>query len=204
MKKAVVIGLTGQSGAGKSTVCKMLADANMFIIDADQVAREVLENEKRCLADIILEFGCLYLTTNGTLDRKKLGSFVFANKEKLKKLNAITFPYILKSIREKINDNIYKQDVIIIDAPTLFESGADEFCDKVISIIAREEIRKFRIMQRDNISETDAQNRINSQHNDEYYSSRSWLVIDNSDELGNLETKVFEAINAINDINEYI
>lgn len=204
MKKAVVIGLTGQSGAGKSTVCKMLTDANMFIIDADQVAREVLENEKRCLADIILEFGCLYLTTNGTLDRKKLGSFVFANKEKLKKLNAITFPYILKSIREKINDNIYKQDVIIIDAPTLFESGADEYCDKVISIIAREEIRKFRIMQRDNISETDAQNRINSQHNDEYYTSRSWLVIDNSDELGNLETKVFEAINAINDIKEYI
>lgn len=204
MKKAVVIGLTGQSGAGKSTVCKMLTDANMFIIDADQVAREVLENEKRCLADIILEFGCLYLTTNGTLDRKKLGSFVFANKEKLKKLNAITFPYILKSIREKINDNIYKQDVIIIDAPTLFESGADEYCDKVISVIAREEIRKFRIMQRDNISETDAQNRINSQHNDEYYTSRSWLVIDNSDELGNLETKVFEAINAINDIKEYI
>lgn len=204
MKKAVVIGLTGQTGAGKSTVCKMLTDANMFIIDADQVAREVLENEKRCLADIILEFGCLYLTTNGTLDRKKLGSFVFANKEKLKKLNAITFPYILKSIREKINDNIYKQDVIIIDAPTLFESGADEYCDKVISIIAREEIRKFRIMQRDNISETDAQNRINSQHNDEYYTSRSWLVIDNSDELGNLETKVFEAINAINDIKEYI
>ena len=99
MKKAVVIGLTGQSGAGKSTVCKMLTDANMFIIDADQVAREVLENEKRCLADILLEFGCLYLTTNGTRDRKKLGSFVFANKEKLKKLNAITFPYILKSIR---------------------------------------------------------------------------------------------------------
>lgn len=204
MKKAVVIGLTGQTGAGKSTVCKMLADANMFIIDADQVAREVLESEKRCLADIILEFGCLYLTTNGTLDRKKLGSFVFANKEKLKKLNAITFPYILKSIREKINENLYKQDVIIIDAPTLFESGADEFCDKVISVIAREEIRKFRIMQRDNIPETDAQNRINSQHSDEYYTSRSWLVIDNSDELGNLETKVIEAINAINDVKEYI
>ncbi|MEG1993337.1 MAG: dephospho-CoA kinase [Oscillospiraceae bacterium] len=200
MKKAVVIGLTGQTGAGKSTVCKIFSNANMFVIDADKVAREVLENEKRCLADIILEFGCLYLTSSGNLDRGKLGSFVFANKDKLKRLNAITFPYILKSIKDKINENLYKQNVIIIDAPTLFESGADEFCDKIVSVIAREELRKYRIIQRDNLSEADAQNRINSQHNDDYYTGKSWIVIDNSEDIGELEAKTYDAINEINNL----
>ncbi|MEG1447720.1 MAG: dephospho-CoA kinase, partial [Oscillospiraceae bacterium] len=183
-----------------STVYKIFSNANMFVIDADKVAREVLENEKRCLADIILEFGCLYLTSSGNLDRGKLGSFVFANKDKLKRLNAITFPYILKSIKDKINENLYKQNVIIIDAPTLFESGADEFCDKIVSVIAREELRKYRIIQRDNLSEADAQNRINSQHNDDYYTGKSWIVIDNSEDIGELEAKTYDAINEINNL----
>lgn len=92
--KNIVLGLTGQTGAGKSTLCQYLQQKGCTVIDADQVARNVVEKGSACIADIVLEFGVEYLTMDGNLNRRKLAESVFTDKTKLKKLNDIMFPSI--------------------------------------------------------------------------------------------------------------
>ena len=94
--KNIVLGLTGQTGAGKSTLCQYLQQKGCSIIDADQVARDVVEKGSDCIADVILEFGIEYLNMDGSLNRRKLAESVFTDKAKLKKLNDIMFPYITR------------------------------------------------------------------------------------------------------------
>ena len=199
MKKAVVIGLTGQTGAGKSSFCdqlkKELSEEELFVVDCDIVSREVLEKEKRCLAEIILEFGCEFLTIKGELDRKKLGGLVFADKKKLKRLNQIIFPFIIKNIKEKIASRIYSSKIIILDAPTLFESGANSLCSLVVSVIADEEIRLKRIMERDDLSYSYAKNRIASQHGDDFYKQKSSFVVTNNGDISELQSAAKALIN---------
>jgi dephospho-CoA kinase len=140
--KNIVLGLTGQTGAGKSTLCQYLQQKGCSIIDADQVARDVVEKGSDCIADVILEFGIEYLNMDGSLNRRKLAESVFTDKAKLKKLNDIMFPYIIRNIEEKIQlKKEAEEGIIVLDAPTLFESGCDKFCDKVVSVIATEEVR---------------------------------------------------------------
>ena len=83
----MIVGLTGQTGAGKSTVSDYLRENGVVVIDADKIAREVVETGSACIADIALEFGCEYINMDGTLNRKKMARTVFNDKEKLKKLN---------------------------------------------------------------------------------------------------------------------
>ena len=164
--KNLVVGLTGQTGAGKTTVSDYLKENGVTIIDADHIAREVVESGSACIADIALEFGCEYINMDGTLNRKKMAKTVFTDKAKLKKLNALIFPYIIDSIRTRTAQlRREQQGIIVLDAPTLFESGADRECDYV-----------------------EADQRINAQHDEEYYKSRSWQVLENDgsvDELKN-------------------
>ncbi len=184
----IVLGLTGQTGAGKSTLCRYLNQKGCSIIDADQVARSVVEKGSACIADVILEFGIEYLNMDGSLNRRKLGETVFTDKAKLKKLNDIMFPYIVNSIRDKIQQAKEEQEgVIILDAPTLFESGCDKFCDKVLSVVADSEFRCQRIMERDGLSEEEAQHRISAQHNEDFYTEKSWFVIENNGASSDLE-----------------
>lgn len=128
--KNLVVGLTGQTGAGKTTVSDYLKENGVTIIDADHIAREVVESGSACIADIALEFGCEYINMDGTLNRKKMAKTVFTDKAKLKKLNALIFPYIIDSIRTRTAQlRREQQGIIVLDAPTLFESGADRECD---------------------------------------------------------------------------
>ena len=98
----MIVGLTGQTGAGKSTVSDYLRENGVVVIDADKIAREVVETGSACIADIALEFGCEYINMDGTLNRKKMARTVFNDKEKLKKLNNLMFPYIIDSIRREL------------------------------------------------------------------------------------------------------
>ncbi len=178
--KNIVLGLTGQSGAGKTTLCEYLQQIGCTVIDADQIARDVVEKGSSCIADIALEFGCEYLTIDGNLNRSKMAQTVFTDKAKLKQLNAIMFPYIIEMLKEKIDAaKSSEEGIIVLDAPTLFESGADRFCDRVLSVVAPAEIRLSRIIQRDGLSEEEASNRIHAQHDEQYYVQRSWCVISN-------------------------
>ena len=198
MRKIKVIGLTGQTGAGKSTVSKIISAQGVEVIDCDLVSREVVANEKRCVADLALEFSISVLNIDGTLNRKKLGSIVFSDKEKLEKLNDIIFPYIREYLHDKIAELDKKGvNLVVLDAPTLFESGMDCECDSVVSVIAPETQRLNRIVIRDHLTEEEARNRSDSQHDDEFYTSRSQLVIVNDGDEHELHVKALELVCAL-------
>lgn len=182
--KVRIIGLTGQSGAGKTVASEFLKSCGFAIINCDLVSREVANNSKECLDELVLEFSSEILLDNNQLNRKRLGEIVFSNKEKLLNLNKIIFPYILRNIEEQVQ--IYKNlgfSTIVLDAPTLFESGADKLCDLIIGIIADDNIRKNRIIKRDNITLEQANNRINSQHDSQFFKDNCDYYVENNGDL---------------------
>lgn len=109
--KNIIVGLTGQTGAGKSTISHYLSENGVTVIDADQVAREVVDTGSACIADIALEFGCEYINMDGTLNRKKMAKTVFTDKTKLKKLNGLMFPYIIESMMEKLEQMRQEKEI---------------------------------------------------------------------------------------------
>ncbi len=195
MNDKIIIGLTGQTGAGKSTAAKFLKSRGFYIIDADACAREVVMPQSECLNRVTQAFGSDILLKDGSLDRKKLGNIVFSDKNKLEKLSSIMNTYILKNIEEKISASTDR--VIILDAPTLFESGADRLCKATISFISDSAVRKKRIINRDSISELQAQNRINSQNDDEFYIAKSDYIIRNNSDKIDLQNNTDSVINSI-------
>lgn len=187
----MVIGLTGQTGAGKTTVSDYLRENGVTVIDADQVARRVVEQGSACIADIALEFGCEYINMDGTLNRRKMARTVFGDKAKLKKLNSLMFPYIIEEIRGELARLKEEQGgLIVLDAPTLFESGADKECDYVVSVTAAAPERERRIIARDGLSQEEARERIAAQHDEDYYKSRSWRVLENNGSADSLKNEV--------------
>ncbi len=181
----MVVGLTGQTGAGKSTVSKIFEQNGFAIIDADKVARKVVEKGTDCLEEIKDIFGMEVILENGELNRAALGSIVFSDKIKLETLDTIVYPYITKEILKMIQ-HYSSTDVkfVLLDAPTLFESHSDDFCDLIISVIADADIRKHRIIARDGITDEQAEKRMNSQLSEEFFVSHSDFIIQNN---GNID-----------------
>lgn len=174
----MLIGITGGSGCGKSTVCGELKKAGIEIIDADTAAREVTAKGSPALDEIKARFGNDFFASDGSLLRKKLGTLVFSDEQALADLNEITHKYIDINIDNKIKNS--SAQIICIDAPLLFEYGMDKRCDLVVSVIADKKDRIHRICQRDGLSEKDAENRINSQHSDEFYLEKSDYIVYNN------------------------
>ena len=184
---SIVIGLTGQTGSGKTTVCEVFERKGFAVINADLTARKVVEKGKPCLTEIAKTFGSDILQSGGTLDRRKLGGIVFNDKSKLELLNNIIYPYITEDIKADIKR--FEQQgkrLILLDAPTLFESGADKLCGVIVSVTADDDIRLGRIMSRDGITEEQAKARMASQHTEEFFRNNSDFVIDNSGEVEKL------------------
>lgn len=175
-----IIGLTGQSGAGKGAVSAILARNGFLCIDCDDVYHSLLIPPSKCLDEIKKTFGDGVIKRDGTLDRKKLGEAVFSDEEKLKKLNEITLHRVidkcLEIIREK-GDGGYV--AAVLDAPTLYESGFDRECDTVLAVTADEETRISRIISRDGIDRKSALERIHAQKDESSYTSRADYVIRN-------------------------
>ncbi|MGN0676170.1 MAG: dephospho-CoA kinase [Ruminococcus sp.] len=180
----MIIGLTGQTGAGKSTVSKVFAEKGFAVINADTVARKVVEKGSPCLRELEKNFGSEIINPDDTLNRKKLGSIVFSDSEKLNLLNSIMYPAITAEI--KIQIEYYQnngKNFILLDAPTLFESNTDKLCDIIVSVIADYDIRKKRIIQRDGITSQQADDRINSQHSQDFFIRNSDYYIKNNDSI---------------------
>ncbi len=175
---AMIIGITGPTGAGKSLAAEFFKDKGFYIIDYDKLSREVTQKGTPCLEELKKEFSHSIIDSSGNLIRKKLGDIVFKNKEKLVILNNITHKYIMKRSDEIISSLQGKN--IVLDAPLLFEAGLDKKCDKTISVICPKNERIKRIINRDSISEEQAKNRINSQHEDTYYIQKSDFIIENN------------------------
>lgn len=195
----MVIGVTGPTGAGKSTVCDILRNwTGVSVIDCDRVARQVTEKGTLCLLDIAVEFSPSVISADGTLNRKKLGQLVFSDPEKLTRLNAIIFPYILERLREEIADAEKRgAKAIFLDAPTLFESGADALCEKILAVTSAPEKRLTRIMQRDSLSPQGAADRMASQPDADFYLARADYQIQNDDDTAALRLAVMELQNRL-------
>ena len=185
-----IIGITGTSGAGKTTICTILEekyDAN--IIDADKVAKKLTKKGTMYLNSIIEYFGIDILDNAGELKRKELASIIYDDDEKRNVLNSITFTYVVKEIKENIN-NLKNKELVVIDAPLLYESNLDKICDIVIGVIAKEEEKINRICKRDNISEEIAKKRLNIQLNDNYIKNKSDYIITNNGNMQELEKEI--------------
>lgn len=190
----MIIGVTGGSGTGKSTVSDYLKKAGFYVIDADSVAHSVMESGSPCLNEVLDFFGNEYLNSDGSLNRKKLGSKVFEDKNLLEKLNEITHKYIIKEIEFLA----LKHPFVVIDAALLFESGLSKLCDKTIFVSCIKEIRIKRIMARDNVTEQYASSRINAQKDDDFYRQRCDFEIVN-DGKQNIALKIEEIFACLKD-----
>ena len=174
----MVIGLTGQTGSGKSTVAKLLGFES---INADEVAHEVLL-DPRVKNELCGRFGQDILDDNGEINRGELAKKAFANPNSLAMLGAITHPAIIKEILDRIELLEGRgEKIILLDAPTLFESGAHKMCSKTIFVTADGQIRKKRIMERDGLSEQAAELRLRAQKTDDFYKSADYKIINNGD-----------------------
>ncbi len=176
----MIIGITGGSGSGKSTVVKYLADEGFFVIDADKVARDIVKAGEPANEQIKNHFGKEVFFDDGSLNRKKLGQIVFSDKNELEVLNSITHKYILDRIKNQIEQN--KDKDIIIDAALLKKGGLDRLCDVSILITADKDIRIKRLVKRDSIDENAAKMRISSQQTDGEYKKECDFSFDNSKE----------------------
>lgn len=190
-----IIGLTGQSGAGKGAVSAILARNGFLCIDCDEVYHSLLIPPSECLDEIKKTFGNGVIKSDGTLDRKKLGEAVFSDEEKLKKLGEITLHRVidqcLEIIREKDNGGYA---AAVLDAPTLYESGFDCECDTVLAVTADEETRISRIISRDGIDRKSALARIHAQKDEKFYTSRADYVIKNDGSEKDLENATLKFI----------
>lgn len=162
------------------------------VIDADIVARRIVSKGQKALDEIVDVFGKDILLENGELHRKKLGSIVFKEKEKLDILNNITHKYIFEEIREKIaiEREKMKYNIIVIDAAILIESRLYTLCDFVWVVVADNEIKLKRVMERDKLSEDDARERINAQLPEQEMLPYASSVIYNNGDLESMREKV--------------
>lgn len=195
-----IIGLTGGIASGKSTVSSMLKNLGCIIIDADIIAREVVEPGSKALQRIAEIFTDAVLNNDGTLNRKALGSIVFNDRNKLKLLNGLMHPVIKETILQRIEDygKNNENSIIIVDAAVLLESGMDEIVDEVWLVYVDPDTQLKRLMERDNIGRSQAEARIKSQMSVEDKIKRSSRVIDNSKGLENTKDQVIKLWSDIN------
>lgn len=160
----MIIGLTGSIASGKSTVAKMLQQLGFPIVDADVVARVVVEPGTETLGKIVDTFGKEILLENGRLNRAKLGDIIFHNPSKRKELNDIMHPAIRKEMLRQRDEWIEKGEKhIVMDIPLLFESRLQHFVEKILVVSVSEETQLARLMERNQLLEEEAKARIASQ-----------------------------------------
>ncbi|TYS69023.1 dephospho-CoA kinase [Sutcliffiella horikoshii] len=190
----LIIGLTGGIASGKSTVANMLREKNIPIVDADVVAREVVEIGTDTYKKLVSEFGTDILNDDKTLNRPKLGSIIFQDETKRQSLNNIMHPSIRTSMKEKTKNYIEKgHDVVVMDIPLLFESKLTHLVDKTLLVYVTEKTQLKRLMERNDLSEKEATDRIQSQMPLSEKVKLSHAVIDNNGTI----TKTKKQLNQI-------
>ena len=197
MGKPPVIGLTGPTGAGKSTVAEALRRLGCAVVDADAAARNVT-GQPRCLLKLREAFGADIIGPDGALDRKTLSQKAFAGPEATRLLNSITHPAIFEACIRQIKEAQQKGcRAVILDAPLLFESGAERLCGATIAVTAPPEARLKRIMARDRIGEKLARERMEAQHGEEYYTARADYTFSGTTDWSVLNQKAAELLEKI-------
>lgn len=199
-----VIGLTGSIGSGKSTVSERIIDKGFLLIDADAISRSLTEGDSPVLMEIIDKFGPEVLDYDGTLNRERLGRIVFSDAKK----RAVLMDIVTSKVIGIIDDRIAflreedTQDFVFVDAPVLYESGALYLVDEVWVVVANDEIRAKRVMERDLCSYDEFLRRSNSQLSQEEKVAMADRVIDNSGNLEDLYLQVDYLLNEL--VTDYL
>lgn len=176
------IGLTGGIATGKSTVANLLTERGAVLIDLDLIAREVVEPGQPALARIAERFGQAVLREDGTLDRKKLGSIVFADEGQRKALEAILHPEIRSVMKERmaLHESRDPNKLVVVDVPLLFESKLESYFEQIMLVYVPRGDQLKRLMKRDGLTTEEAERRLAAQMSIEDKRGRADIVIDNS------------------------
>lgn len=193
-----IIGLTGGIASGKSFISDVLKEEGIPVIDADIISREIVFKGSEALKEIEEKFGKEVLNSDGTLNRKRLGSIVFSEKNKLETLNKIMHPKILNEIKKRI-EIIRTQgfNLCVIDAPLLIETGLYHIADIVLLVYVNREVQIKRLIKRDNISIEEAEKRISSQMSFEEKKKYSDYVIDNNGSREDTKKQIHDILEEI-------
>ncbi len=191
-----VVGLTGPTGSGKSSVASVAQDLGFKVVDCDKLARVAVERGSDGLSAVVAAFGDDILNADGTLNRAALAKKAFSTTKNTELLNATLLPHINELVKNEITT-----EKVLLDAPTLFESGADCLCNEVIAVISDEKLRKYRIMARDGIDESEAMLRIKAGKPDEFYMEKTNNIVYNDCELSVFNLKIQKLLSKL--LEEY-
>lgn len=191
----MIIGLTGSIASGKSTVSKMLKQLGYPIVDADEIARLVVEPGTSVIKRIGETFGEEVLNEDGSLNREKLGGRIFGNVEEREKLNSIIHPAIREEMLRQREDHLTAgANTVIMDIPLLFESKLQSFVEKIIVVSVTPEVQAQRLIARNQLTETEASKRISSQLPMEIKEAGADAVINNNGTVEETEAQLQKII----------
>lgn len=192
----LVIGLTGGIASGKSTVSQMIKEKGIRVVDADIIAKEAVSKGSPALHQIVQTFGEEVLQPNGELNRQQLGAIIFSDEEKRKKLNAIVHPEVRKEMLEQRDEGVSNQETfVVLDIPLLFESKLEGLVDRIIVVYTTPELQLSRLMNRNDLSEEEALNRIHSQQPLEEKCQKADRVIENTKDLAFMRKQLENILN---------
>lgn len=194
----IKIGLTGGIGTGKSTVCNILRSEGFKIIDADAIAKEVLEKNPEILNMVRTQFGSGFFDWRGEFRRREFGNHIFRFPKERTKYESIIMPYIKKTLEANIKSYEKKgEKIVIIDAPTLIENNMHGDMDYIVLACVDNSVQIQRVMSRDKLSKSDVVTRINSQMSLDAKKEVANIIIDNNGELLETQKQVYDLIDFI-------
>lgn len=186
-----IVGLTGGISSGKSTVSSYLKQLKIPVIDADEVARKVVEPNSQGAREIRKTFGSDVFEEDGSLNRQKLGSLIFSNAENRQKLDDLLQPLIKIMILDEIEEYRQKgENMIVLDLPLLFEKQYEKLCEEIIVVYIPKELQLERLMRRNQYTKQEALSRIDSQLSIEEKRKRATVLLDNQGTIQQLYQQV--------------
>lgn len=189
-----LIGLCGRSGSGKSTVCKFLAQKGVYCIDADKVCHSIYDTDNRCVQELSKRFGKKILQ-NGKICRKELGKMAYSGQNGISDLNAITHKYIIAAILAEAKRAAHNgHKIIVVDAPMLFESKLNVYCNGIIAVIANNALIAERLKERDGIDDDMFKKRLSAQKDNEFLRNHCTVPIQNNGSSKSLRLNAYKAM----------
>lgn len=199
MNKQIRVAITGGIGTGKSTVVNFIKEKGYTVIEADPLAKKLMETDKQIINKIKKQFGNeVYI--NNKLNTKYLAEKVFSNNESVKIINSIVHPVVIKTINEMFENNFKDENIIFVEAALIYEAKMEKYFDYVIVVYSDLENRISRIKQRDNSKEEEISRRMENQLDDEEKKKKADFVIYNNGSLDELKIKVNFLINLLNNL----
>jgi dephospho-CoA kinase len=189
-----VLGLTGGIGSGKSTVSQMFAEHGAEVVDADQIAREVVVPGQPALQAIREAFGAAVIRPDGRLDRTRLGGMIFRDPAARARLNSITHPRIQERLQQEVEVRRLREGVLILDIPLLYETGRADLVEAVIVVWVDRVTQLRRLIERAGLTANEAAQRLAAQMSLDEKRARADYVIDNTGSLDTTRQQVQEIV----------